>query len=170
MLRLLFLLSAMAFIGGWAPSRAAEPLPPAKGTVLLTVSGAIEQMNSPGRAEFDRDMLEALGLKTLKATFVLSGKTHLFEGVPLRAVMERVGGKGSVIRASALNDYAVNIPWDDLQYDPLIAMSADGQRLQIRDKGPLWIVYPRDDYSALRDDIHDDRWVWQLNRLQILRP
>jgi len=170
MLRLLFLLSTMAFIAGWAPSRAAEPLPPAKGTVLLTVSGAIKQMNAPGRAEFDRDMLEVLGRKSLKATFVLSGKTQLFEGVSLRAVIDRVGGKGTSIRASALNDYAVDIPWDDLRYDPLIAMSADGQLLQIRDKGPLWIVYPRDDYSALRNDSHDDRWVWQLNRLQILRP
>jgi len=160
----------MAFTVGWAPSHATEPLPPAKGTVLLTISGAIEQTNAPGRAEFDRDLLEALGQKSLKATFVLTGKTQLFEGVPLRAVIERVGGKGTVIRASALNDYAVNIPWDDLRYDPLIAMSADGQPLQIRDKGPLWIVYPRDEYSALRNDIHDDRWVWQLNRLQILRP
>jgi hypothetical protein len=170
MLRLAFLVSVIAFVGGWMPSHAAEPLPPAKGAVVLTVSGNIEQTNAPGRAEFDRDMLEGLGRKSLKATFVISGKTHLFEGIPLRAVLERVGGKGTAIRASALNDYEIDIPWDDLKYDPLIAMSADGQLLTLRDKGPLWIVYPRDDHSALRDDIHDSRWVWQLNRLHIVRP
>jgi hypothetical protein len=49
-------------------------------------------------------------------------------------------------------------------------MSADGQLLKVRDKGPLWIVYPRDEYSALRNNIHDSRWVWQLNRLQIIPP
>ena len=170
MLRLTFLVSVIAFVGGWMPAHAAEPLSPAKGTVLLTISGNIEQTNAPGRAEFDRDMLEALGRKSFKTTFVMSGKTHLFEGVSLRAVLERIGSKGTVIRASALNDYEIDIPWDDLKYDPLIAMSADGEVLKLRDKGPLWIVYPRDDHSSLRDDIHDSRWVWQLNRLRIVRP
>lgn len=170
MLRLAFLLFGMILLGGSAPSRAAEPLPPAKEAVLLTVSGNIEQTNAPGRAEFDKAMLEALGRKSLRATFVMSGKNHLFEGVPLRAILERVGGRGGAIRASALNDYEIDIPWDDLKYDPLVAMAVDGQPLKVRDKGPLWIVYPRDDHSALRDDIHDSRWVWQLNRLQIVPP
>ncbi|MGO4526574.1 hypothetical protein AB4097_17130 [Microvirga sp. 2MCAF35] len=151
-------------------SYAAEPLPSASGEILLTVTGEIEATNAPGRAEFDRAMLEALGRKSLTATFVISGKAHRFEGVPLRAVLDRVGGKGATIRASAWNDYEVDIPWDDLKYDPLLAMSADGQVLTLRDKGPLWIVYPRDDHSALRDDLHDSRWVWQLNRLRVVRP
>lgn len=170
MLRLTFLTSAIAFVGSLTLAYAAEPLPSPKGEVLLTVTGEIEVTNAPGRAEFDRAMLEALERKSLTATFVISGKTHRFEGVSLRAVLERVGGKGATIRASAWNDYEVDIPWDDLKYDPLIAMSADGQMLTLRDKGPLWIVYPRDDYSALRDDLHDSRWVWQLNRLRIGRP
>ncbi|EIM24753.1 hypothetical protein [Microvirga lotononidis] len=170
MLRLTLLTAVIALVGSLAQAHAAEPLPPAKGEVLLKVTGELEVTNAPGRAEFDRAMLEALGRKSLTATFVISGKTHRFEGVPLRAVLERVGGKGARIRASAWNDYEVDIPWDDLKYDPLIAMSADGQVLTLRDKGPLWIVYPRDDYSALRDDLHDSRWVWQLNRLHIARP
>lgn len=170
MLRLTTLASLLAVLAGPIPCRGAEPLPPARGPVLLTVSGKIEQANAPGRAEFDREMLEALGRKSLKATFVISGRTQMYEGVPLRSVLERVGGKGGTIRASALNEYEIDIPWSDLKFDPLIAMSADGEVLKIRDKGPLWIVYPRDDYSALRNDVHDSRWIWQLNRLQIVEP
>ncbi|WP_114946816.1 oxidoreductase [Microvirga calopogonii] len=170
MLRLTFLAFLVVFLGGLTSSHALEPLPSAKGEILLTVVGEIDVTNAPGRAEFDRAMLEALGRKSLAATFVISGKKHRFEGVPLRAVLDRVGGRGGTIRASAWNDYEVDIPWDDLKYDPLLAMSADGEVLSLRDKGPLWIVYPRDDYSALRDDIHDSRWVWQLNRLRVLRP
>ena len=168
--RLTLLTAVIALACSLTFSYAAEPLPAAKGGVLLTVTGEIDVTNAPGRAEFDRAMLEALGRKSLTATFVISGKTHLFEGVSLRSVLERVGGKGATVRASAWNDYEVDIPWDDLKYDPLIAMSADGQILTLRDKGPLWIVYPRDDYSVLRDDLHDSRWVWQLNRLRIARP
>jgi hypothetical protein len=39
--------------------------------------------------------------------------------------------------------------------------------MTMRDKGPLWIVYPRDDYSVLHDARYDSRWVWQLNKLHI---
>ena len=155
-------------VGGF--SHGAEPLPQPKGDVVLTVSGSIEQTNAPGRAEFDKEMLEALGQESLTTTFSMSGKTHLFEGVPLRAVLERVGAEGTAIQASALNDYEIDIPWSDLKYEPLIAMKADGQVLKLRDKGPLWIVYPRDDHKVLQDDIYDSRWVWQLKRLHVERP
>jgi len=170
MLRVTFLATVVALLGGLTSSYAVEPLPPAKGEILLTVMGEIDVTNAPGRAEFDRAMLETLERKSLTATFVMSGKTHRFEGVSLRAVLDRVGARGMTIHASAWNDYKVDIPWDDLKYDPLLAMAADGQMLTLRDKGPLWIVYPRDDYSALRNDLHDSRWVWQLNRLRIERP
>ena len=170
MLRFTFLASLLVLLGGLLPSRAAEPLAPVRGAVLLSMTGKIEQTNAPGRAEFDQEMLESLGRRSFKATFVFGGKQHLFEGVSLRAVLERAGAKGATIRASSWNGYEVNIPWDGLKDDPLIAVLADGRTLTLRDKGPLWIVYPRDDHSALRDDIHDSRWVWQLNRLQILQP
>jgi hypothetical protein len=43
----------------------------------------------------------------------------------------------------------------------------DGERLLPRDKGPIWIVYPRDDFPELTDIRYDYRWVWQLTRLEI---
>jgi hypothetical protein len=78
-----------------------------------------------------------------------------------------VGAKGKAIRASALNDYVDILPFEDLKFEPLLAMRVDGRALMMRDKGPLWIVYPRDDYKALQDVRYDSRWVWQLNKLHI---
>jgi hypothetical protein len=98
------------------------------------------------------------------------GTTHLFEGIPLLSVPERVGGKEAAVRASASNDDGIDSPWDDLKYGPLIATSVDGNLLKVLDKRPLWIVYPRDDHGALRDDIHDSRWIRPLNWLQIVPP
>jgi hypothetical protein len=43
----------------------------------------------------------------------------------------------------------------------------DGQTLSRDDKGPLWIVYPRDDHEALQDIRYDYRWVWQLYQLDV---
>jgi hypothetical protein len=167
MLRLTFLVSVIAFLVGGAPSYAVEPLPPAKGAVLLTVSGNIEQMNAPGRAEFDREMLEALGKASFSTGTEVSNKPQLFEGVFLSAVLKRIGAQGKMMRASALNDYETVIPFDDLKFEPLLAMAADGKLLTIRDKGPLWIIYPRDAHEVLHDVQYYARSVWQLNKLHI---
>ena len=35
------------------------------------------------------------------------------------------------------------------------------------DKGPFWIVYPRDQHEVLQDIRYDYRWVWQLDSLQV---
>ncbi len=158
----------LAALLGWViPVHATEPLPQPTGPVLLTISGSIGQTNAPGQARFDREMLEALGLASLKTGYVVLDQPQLFEGVPLQAVLERVEARGTKMTALALNDYEIVIPFEDLKFAPLVAMKADGQPLKIRDKGPLWIVYPRDDYKVLQDIRYDSRWVWQLNRLHI---
>jgi hypothetical protein len=154
-------------LGGIGTVWAAEPLPRPQGPVLLTISGKIRQTNADGTAQFDRQMLEALGQTSLKTSSALSDKPQVFEGVPLRAVLDRVGAEGSSLVASALNNYKASIPWNDLNYDPLLAMRVDGQVLRVRDKGPLWIVYPRDARVEVQTQEHDSRWVWQLNKLQV---
>ncbi|WP_441997534.1 oxidoreductase [Microvirga sp. 2TAF3] len=165
--KIAWLLSLVATLAFGVPAWAAEPLPAPKGPVLLTISGAIEATNAPGLARFDREMLEALGKASIKTGSVWADHPQVFEGIPLNAVLERVGAKGANLKASALNDYQVDIPFEDLKYSPLLAMSVDGKVLSIRDKGPLWIVYPRDEYTVLNDYRYDSRWVWQLNRLHV---
>ena len=75
---------------------------------------------------------------------------------------------GDRVRATALNDYAIEFDADEFQrYDVLAAWSMDGEVLQPTDKGPLWIVYPRDAHPELQDIRYDYRWVWQLVRLDV---
>ena len=59
------------------------------------------------------------------------------------------------------------VPLEDLQFEPIIAMRVDNRLLTVRDKGPLWIVYPRDAHKVLQDTRYDARWVWQLSKLNI---
>ena len=164
---LLEALSLLIVTGLAMPTWAAEPLARPKGPVILTISGAVEQTNSAAGAQFDKEMLESLGNASIKTRSQASDIPQLFEGVPLRAVLERVGAKGKAIRASALNDYVDIIPFEDLQFEPLLALRVDGRVLTMRDKGPLWIVYPRDGHRVLQDVRYDSRWVWQLNKLHI---
>jgi hypothetical protein len=167
-MRYVMLLGMLAvLLGRFDIAHAAEPLPQPRGPVLLTVSGKIEQANVKGEARFDREMLEALGKTSFTTGSALSDRKQVFEGVPLQSVLERVGASGETMLASALNNYKISIPWDDLKYNPIIAMAVDGQVLQLRDKGPLWIVYPRDAHAVLQAQIYDSRWIWQLNKLHV---
>ena len=154
----------------WAAGAArAASLPQPAGPVILRVSGRIRETNAEGGvARFDRPMLEALGVRKLTTSSAWTTGPTEFEGVLASAVLDAVGAEGTAVHATALNDYAVTIPIDELRrYPVLLALKMNGQYLKIMDKGPIWIVYPRDQYRELQDLLTDKKWIWQLHELQV---
>lgn len=152
------LMVALALIWG-GPARAAGP-------TLLVVSGAIE---AGPEIAFDRAALEALGARTIQTTTIWTDGVTSFTGVPLSALLEAVGAQGTVLRASAINDYSVEIPAADAVPDgPIIAYLRDGSEMSLRDKGPLWIVYPYDADPSYQTEQIYARSIWQLDRIEIL--
>lgn len=157
-----------ALLFSFSPTWAQEALPAPTGPVILTVTGAVTVSNSDGAAAFDREMLEGLGVVEIKTTTPWTDGVQTFEGVLGRTVFERVGATGESVFASALNDYTVEVPMSDFQnYDVLLATKVNGEEMQVSDKGPIWIIYPRDDEPALQDRRLHDRWVWQLKALDV---
>lgn len=143
-------------------------LPTPAGSPLLTVAGQIQNTNVSGEAHFDAAMLDALPVHVLSTSTAVTDGVNRFEGVLMRDLLQAVGAQGTVVRASALNRYTTTIPMSDFyDYDVLLARSMNGKQLLPSDKGPLWIVYPRDSHRELRDMRYDYRWVWQLNRLVV---
>jgi hypothetical protein len=49
----------------------------------------------------------------------------------------------------------------------LVADSLEGEPMAIRDKGPLWIIYPLSAHSELRSADTEAKMVWQLFRLTL---
>jgi hypothetical protein len=91
-----------------------------------------------------------------------------FEGVLARRLMEAVGARGSEVEARALNDYKDVIPIEDFhRYDVLLATRMNGQLMRLRDKGPIWIVYPWSGHPELDDFATREKSVWQLSALQV---
>ena len=130
---------------------AGEPLPTPKGKIILSVSGNISITNRDQAAAFDLDMLKALGVTKVTTSTTWTEGVSVFEGVLLRDILARVNAQGEALTASALNDYATEVPIEDARKCPVIlAFSRDGKMLSVREKGPLWIVYPKDDYPELR--------------------
>ncbi len=146
----------------------AQGLPEPKGEIILSVTGKISRTNAPGRADFDRDMLVALGLIEMKTTHSWADKATVFEGVPAARLLEAVGASGDRIKAVAINNYAIELETAELRrYPVVLAMKADGSDLRRRDRGPIWIVYPRDMFPELKDEKHNFKWIWQLRSLDI---
>lgn len=157
---------SLSFAHAATPHDLTLPLP--TGETILIISGAIQRTNHGAAAHLDRAMIEQLPRHTLTTSTSVTDGVSRFEGPLMRDVLQYVGAQGSVVQARALNRYVVDIPIADfLEYDVVLAMVKDGKKLKLTDKGPLWIVYPRDLSRALQDIRYDYRWVWQLNHLDV---
>jgi hypothetical protein len=95
---------------------------------------------------------------------ILGGRDTIWDGQDALSPRAKCPAVSRSIRT--LNDYSADIPLSDfMNYDVILAWSMDGQPLTRRDKGPLWIIYPRDAVPELRDERYEHRWVWQLASL-----
>jgi hypothetical protein len=161
-----FLLCLSATVSPGAGS--SPPLAHPQGTVILTITGRIGRTNAPGRAELDVAALERLGARTLQTSTPWTDGQPIFKGVLGRDLLDLVEANGRTVRAIALNDYVYDIPISDFEnYPVLLAYEMNGRPLKARDKGPIWIVFPLDQFEELRDRLTERKMVWQLTQLRI---
>lgn len=136
--------------------------------VILEVSGAIANTNDGDKAVFDLDMLMALGSETIETTTIWTEGEQSFTGVRLGDLMAAIGASEGAIKATAINDYSVEIPFDDAaEMTALVAYHRNGETMSVRDKGPLWIVYNYDSDARFQSEVYYSRSIWQLNRIEV---
>lgn len=139
------------------------------GETILTISGAVATPKTGDAWEFDLDALRALPTAGFDTTTTWTEGDQRFDGVPLVALMAHVGATGTTLRAVALNDYAVSIPMSDaVPGGAIVAYMRNGSEMSVRDKGPLWIIYPFDDNSAYKTEEYYSRSIWQLDRIEVV--
>ncbi|MBT9493537.1 MAG: molybdopterin-dependent oxidoreductase [Paucibacter sp.] len=134
------------------------------GAVVLTVNGG----GVSGEAKFDIAMLAALPQQSFKTKTPWYPAARKFTGPLLRDVLAAAGARGQVIEAIAINDYKVSIPIEDaLQRNLIVARLLDDKPMTLRDKGPLFIIYPFDADESLRNSLYYSRAAWQLKALRV---
>lgn len=148
---------------------AAFGLPQPTGKVVLDVSGAIGQGNgSSARAQFDMAMLKQMPAVSIDTATPWFEGVHKLTGVRLADLLKAVGASGNIIEAVALNDYMVDIPVSDAaEDDVIIAYAYDGQPMSVREKGPLWVIYPLTDRPMLNTPEVQAKMIWQLRAMTI---
>jgi hypothetical protein len=158
--------AALGFMG--LDRSQANPLPAPAEKPILTITGKIGAKNKDDAAQFDRSMLEGLGMVRIETTTPWFKGTVAFEGVPMDKLMEHVGASGERVVAVALNDYSSEIPLQDFKkHRVILALKRDGEYMPVRDKGPLFIIYPFDSDPDLKSQTYYGRSVWQVARLVV---
>ena len=138
------------------------------GEVILTVTGDVADGQGAQSWTFDRAALEQLPQTTITTSTIWTEGVHSYSGVSLHALLSHVGAQSGTLQAVALNDYAVTIPTSDAVADgPIVAHLRDGAPMSVRDKGPLWIIYPYDANQAYQSEEIYARSIWQLDRLNV---
>ena len=150
-------------------SAQADNLPAPTGEVVLVVTGNIENTNKGKSAEFDMDMLE--GVETISRTIATpwTEGTTAFSGPKLRSLLEEVGAHGSKLIVKALNDYSAEIPMGDAEnFDTMLATKMNGEYMTVRNKGPLFLIYPFDTNPELFNEKYFSRSVWQIREVEVV--
>jgi hypothetical protein len=159
------LLGLLCLLGGLASAQALEK---PRDAVVLTISGQISQVNEGKTAVFSMQMLSQLPQRTVFTKSPWYPQGAEFSGPLLRDVLNAAGAKGKTITAHALNDYKTDIPYADaFTYNVILAHMMNGKPMAVRDKGPLFVVYPFDTVPKLQTQVYYNRSAWQLNHLHI---
>ncbi len=155
--------AAAVFLAG--PSLALDA---PKGKVVLSIRGNIQLKNVGDRADFDMDMLAALPQHSFTTSSPWYKETKKFTGPLLRDVLAAAGARGSTLKAVALNNFKVEIPVTDTRQFPMVlARLMDDKPMPIRDKGPLFIIYPFDTNTELQSRRYYSRSAWQLRAIEV---
>ena len=148
----------------------AEDFATPQSDVILTISGDIAQTNVGDTLQFDLDMLRALDDTVIETSTIWTDGVRSFQGVSLDVLIDMLGVSDGSLAASAINDYTVQIPLSDAAPGgPILAYLMDGKAMSVREKGPLWVIYPYDSAAEFRSEVIFSRSIWQLDRIEVVQ-
>jgi len=119
-------------------------------------------------SEWDMSGLKALPQRSFTTHTPWYQQPVTFTGPLVRDVLNASKVSGVTITAMALDEYKSRIPLSDVnKFDVILAHSINGEPLNPKNKGPLFIVYPFDSKKQLQSVLYYQRSVWQLKSLTV---
>jgi hypothetical protein len=165
--RSVFMLGAIAALTAAAAPALAQTVAAnsADDPVILSVTGRIK---GAATADFNRADLERLPITIIRTATPWHDGAQIFEGVALTDLVAHLGASGRVLKVTALNAYRTEIPLEDAaRHHPILAYRRNGAPMSVRDKGPLFVIYPYDADAALRTELYHSRSAWQVRSIAV---
>lgn len=136
----------------------------------FTVDGKIGRSNQPGKTTFvfTEQALMALPQHTIVTSTSWTPKAT-FTGPRLSDVLKTVDAHGTQIEFRCIDEYTFTIPVSDAdKYGVILARTMNGKVLGNDNYGPLWIMYPRDEYpDELKTPLGEAKFAWQIIGLTV---
>ncbi|CAG9231438.1 Oxidored_molyb domain-containing protein [Paraburkholderia tropica] len=153
---------------------AALPLRPAfaasGGGLALDVNGQVRVTNNAAHTayHFSEQQLLALPVHAISTATTWTPRST-FTGPLLADVLKTVGAYGSQIEIHTIDDYTCVVPVADAsRYGVVLAYAMNGKRLKVSDFGPLFLIYPRDQFPLELDGAAGDaKFAWQIVSMTI---
>lgn len=155
--RLVLMAAAASGMASWAQ---AKP--------FLVVGGKIGKTNGGSDYRFTEAEFMALPQASIVTGTAWTPKAR-WDGPRMDTVLKFVQASGTRLRMAAVDDYYITIPWEDMQrWGIVLAHSCDGERLRRNRWGPLFVIYPRDDYPReLNTPMTEAKFIWQVVRIDV---
>jgi hypothetical protein len=151
---------------GLAAMMSFATLASATAEVLLVVD--VKGDGAELRSFTDADLL-ALPQTEFTTTTIWTTDPITFSGPTLATVLEAAGAADGAVSMVAVNDYKVEMPRSFATADaPIIANRINGEPFSIRNKGPLWVVFPFDSSTTYQTEEIYSYSIWQLTRIAIV--
>ncbi|MCD1625069.1 MAG: hypothetical protein ACU0B7_08810 [Paracoccaceae bacterium] len=117
----------------------------------------------------DTDLL-ALPQIEFSTSTIWTPEPATFSGPSLASVLEAAGAAKGALSMIAVNEYKVEIPTDRIEDNaPIIANRINGAPFSIRDKGPLWLVFPFDSNPRFQTEEVYSFSIWQLTQIKVVQ-
>ena len=132
---------------------------------ILTVNNAAD-----GRSvSFTYEELLALPQTEFRTGTIWTSGVDSYSGPSLAAVLESADISQDDLLISAINVYNVAFPADKISANaPVLAVQVNGAPFSIREKGPIWALFPFDDDDRYRAEDYFALSVWQLRQIDVL--
>ena len=162
----------------------AEPVSAPRGPVVLTVTGAVSNVNRGPMTlfddaffkisdvtfdhgvAFDLAMLENLGMQRVTVKHADWPSEITLEGPRLSEILDAAGATGSQVTVEALDGYQADLTMREIRDQAIIlAVKRDARYLGIGGRGPGWLIFPGD--AAANQNFDETRWVWSVYRIDV---
>ncbi|MDF2232315.1 hypothetical protein P2H44_07075 [Albimonas sp. CAU 1670] len=111
--------------------------------------------------------LAAMPQQEVRAVTPWTEGVVVFEGVPFADLAARVGVSEGPVALIALNAYQITLDAAQVIRDGgVLALKMDGRTMSVRDKGPIWLVFPSEARPELAATDNTHMWIWQVNAIE----
>ncbi|WP_108742975.1 oxidoreductase [Salinivibrio sp. PR5] len=135
----------------------------------VTASPMLTITSKEGTEAFTREQLVAMADRTIETATPWTDGQQRFLGVSAQKLLAQLDIPPKTLKVYALNDYWAHITVEDIErYNPIFAIKKNGQWMRVRDKGPIWVIYPLSENDLMDNEIIHSRMVWQANRVEVM--